>query len=151
MNIDRLKICICLCLFFSLEVNSSIKDYYPKKLEPTSSNSGITGILEMPNARFMTEGSMKIGFSSAYPNEYTYISATPFSWLEVSYKYAEQKNLKYGPFSYSGNQTLKDKGFDLKIRLLNESYLIPEVAIGWNDLAGTGRFSGEYISANKKN
>ena len=131
-------------------MSASLEDYYPKKLEPTSSNSGITGILEMPNARFMTEGSMKIGFSSSWPNEYTYISATPFAWLEASYKYTEQKNLKYGPFSYSGNQTLKDKGFDLKVRLLNESYYIPEVAIGWNDLAGTGRFSGEYISATKK-
>ena len=131
-------------------MSASLEDYYPKKLEPTSSNSGITGILEMPNARFMTEGSMKIGFSSSWPNEYTYISATPFAWLEASYKYTEQKNLKYGPYSYSGNQTLKDKGFDLKVRLLNESYYIPEVAIGWNDLAGTGRFSGEYISATKK-
>ena len=139
-------------LFLSLflRCKSSLEDYYPKKLEPTSSNSGITGILEMPNARFMTEGSMKIGFSSSWPNEYTYISATPFAWLEASYKYTEQKNLKYGPSSYSGNQTLKDKGFDLKVRLLNESYYIPEVAIGWNDLAGTGRFSGEYISATKK-
>ena len=150
MSTDRFKIFICLCFSFSLDVSASLEDYYPKKLEPTSSNSGITGILEMPNARFMTEGSMKIGFSSSWPNEYTYISATPFAWLEASYKYTEQKNLKYGPFSYSGNQTLKDKGFDLKVRLLNESYYIPEVAIGWNDLAGTGRFSGEYISATKK-
>ena len=150
MSTDRFKIFICLCFSFSLDVSASLEDYYPKKLEPTSSNSGITGILEMPNARFMTEGSMKIGFSSSWPNEYTYISATPFAWLEASYKYTEQKNLKYGPSSYSGNQTLKDKGFDLKVRLLNESYYIPEVAIGWNDLAGTGRFSGEYISATKK-
>ena len=135
---------------FSLEISSSLEDYYPKKLEPTSSNAGITGILAMPNARFMDEGSMKIGFSSSYPYEYTYISATPFSWLETSYKYTEVKNMQYGPSTYSGNQTLKDKGFDLKIRLLNESYYIPEVAIGWNDLAGTGRFSGEYISATKK-
>ena len=150
MIINKFKIFISLCLSFSLDVSSSLEDYYPKKLEPTSSNSGITGILEMPNARFMEEGSMKIGFSSSYPNEYTYISATPFSWLEASYKYTEQKNLKYGPSSYSGNQTLKDKGFDLKIRLLNESYYKPEVAIGWNDLAGTGRFSGEYISATKR-
>ena len=146
----KIFICLCLCLFFSLEVNSSIKDYYPKKLEPTSSNAGITGILAMPNARFMDEGSMKIGFSSSFPNEYTYISATPFSWLETSYKYTELKNVKYGPSTYSDNQSLKDKGFDLKIRLLNESYFIPEVAIGWNDLAGTGKFSGEYISATKK-
>ena len=150
MKLDKFKIVIFLCLSLSLNVSASLEDYYPKKLEPTSSNSGITGILEMPNARFMDEGSMKIGFSSSYPNEYTYISATPFSWLEASYKYTEQKNLKYGPSSYSGNQTLKDKGFDLKIRLLKESYFIPEVAIGWNDLAGTGRFAAEYIAATKK-
>ena len=104
----------------------------------------------MPNARLMDEGSMKIGFSSSYPNEFTYISATPFSWLEASYKYTEQKNLLYGPYSYSNNQTFKDKGFDLKIRLLEESYYAPEVAIGWNDLAGTGRFSAEYIAATKR-
>ena len=84
----------------------------------------------MPNARFMTEGSMKIGFSSSYPNEYTYISATPFSWLEASYKYAEQKNLLYGPSSYSGNQTLKDKGFDLKIRLLNDWHNLLQLVMG---------------------
>ena len=49
----------------------------------------------MPNARFMEEGSMRIGYSNSYPYEYTYISATPFSWLEASYKYTEEKNELY--------------------------------------------------------
>ena len=104
----------------------------------------------MPNARLMQEGSMKIGYSSSFPYEYTYITATPFKWLEASYKYTEIKNRLYGPKEYSGNQTLKDKGFDVKIRLIEESYYFPEVAIGWNDLAGTGLFSAEYMSATKK-
>ena len=103
----------------------------------------------MPNARLMAEGSMKIGYSSSYPHEYTYISATPFNWLEASYKYTELKNLLYGPSSYSGNQTYKDKGFDLKLRLLRESYYLPDISIGWNDLAGTGKFSAEYLTATK--
>ena len=150
MKIIELKIFFLLCLFLSYDLSSSIEDYYPRKLEPTYSNYGITGILEMPNARMMKEGSMRIGFSSSFPNGYTYISATPFSWLEASYKYAEVKHVKYGPYKYSGNQSLKDKGFDIKIRLIEESYLLPELAIGWNDLAGTGRFSAEYISATKR-
>ena len=50
----------------------------------------------MPNARLMEEGSMRIGYSNSYPYEYTYISATPFSWLEASYKYTEEKNELYG-------------------------------------------------------
>ena len=150
MNIDRCKIFIGLCLSFSIDLSASLEDYYPKKLEPTYSNYGITGILQIPNARLMDEGSMRIGFSASFPYEYTYISATPFSWLEASYKYTEVKNELYGPASYSGNQTLKDKGFDVKIKLLNESYLLPAVAIGWNDLAGTGRFSAEYLTATKR-
>ncbi len=134
---------------FTNWINAAVYDYFPRKLEATSSNYGITGILNMPNARLMTEGSMKIGFSSSFPHEYTYISATPFQWLEASYKYTELKNLLYGPSSYSGNQSLKDKGFDLKIRLLRESYYLPDISIGWNDLAGTGKFSAEYITATK--
>jgi len=131
-------------------IYSSIYDYFPKKLEPSSSNYGITGLLQMPTARSMKEGSMKIGASFSYPYEYTYITATPFSWLEASYKYTEVKNELYGPAQYSGNQTLKDKGFDFKLKLKKEGYYIPEIALGWNDLAGTGRFSGEYLVASKK-
>ena len=92
----------------------------------------------MPNARTMKEGSMKIGASFSYPYEYTYITATPFSWMEASYKYTELKNVLYGPATFSGNQSLKDKGFDVKFRLKKESYFMPEVALGWNDIAGTG-------------
>ena len=106
------KFLIFLTFSLSNYIYSSIYDYFPEKLEASSSNYGITGIIQMPNARLMTEGSMKIGYSSSYPYEYTYISATPFSWFEASYKYSELKNLLYGPSSYSGNQSLKDKGFD---------------------------------------
>ena len=74
---------------------ASIYEYFPQKLEPSSSNYGITGIIQMPNARIMAEGSMKIGYSTSFPYEYTYISATPFSWLEASYKYTEFKNALY--------------------------------------------------------
>ena len=39
----------------------------------------------MPNARLMQEGSMKIGYSSSYPYEYTYITATPFhGWRHLT-------------------------------------------------------------------
>lgn len=103
----------------------------------------------MPNARLMKEGSMKIGYSSSYPNEYTFISATPFNWMEAVYKYTEVENIKYGPITYSGNQSLKDKGFDIKLKLLDESYYLPQIAMGFNDFAGTGRFGAEYLTLTK--
>ena len=105
----------------------------------------------MPNARLMKEGSMKILHFFFLSNEYTYITASPFSWLEASYRYTEVKNLLYGPSSYSGNQTLKDKGFDLKIRLLKKERLLPARNCNWvGRFAGTGLFSGEYLVASKK-
>tara|TARA_Y100000768_G_C23981977_1_gene686398 strand:- start:319 stop:2373 length:2055 start_codon:yes stop_codon:yes gene_type:complete len=125
-------------------------DYYPYKVTPSSSNYGNTGILEMPNARMMPEASLRFNFSSSYPNEFTSLTASPFHWLEATYRYAEIKNQKYGPSAYSGNQTLKDKGFDIKAKILNETYLLPAVAVGLRDIAGTGIFSSEYIVSSKK-
>ena len=137
-------------LFFSNFLFSSISDYYPYKVLPSASNYGNTGIIEMPNARTMPEASLRFNFSSSYPNEFTSLTASPFTWLEATYRYTEIKNLKYGPSSYSGNQTLKDKGFDVKARIIEESYFSPAIAVGLRDVAGTGRFSSEYIVSSKK-
>ena len=139
-----------LFLLFNTQLSAALEDYYPYKMIPTSSNYGETGLLEMPSARFMEEGSLKFGISASYPNEYTFMVASPFSWFEAAYRYSEVKNEKYGPVRFSGNQSLKDKGFDIKIKVLEESFYLPNVAIGIRDLAGTGRFSGEYIVGSKR-
>ena len=136
-------------IFFTLCVNylsANIDDYFPYSVKPTSSNYGITGILETPNARMMQEGALRLTFSSSFPNEFTTITASPFSWLEASYRYTEIKNKLYSRDpGYSGNQTWKDKGFDLKIRLLEETNYFPSVAVGFIDIAGTGTFASEYL------
>ena len=76
-----------LFLFFNAQINASLEDYYPYQVGPTSSNYGYTGLLEMPSARFMGEGGLKFGISASYPNEYTFIVASPFQWLEAGYRY----------------------------------------------------------------
>ena len=124
--------------------------YFSNPVESSSSNYGITGVLELPNARFMKEASVSWNFSGSFPNEYTSITASPFSWMESSYRYTEVKNQKYGPSSFSGNQSLKDKGFDLKIRLSKEGLYIPAIALGLRDIAGTGLSSSEYLVATKR-
>ena len=99
---------------------SSIDEYFAHDNLSSPSNYGNTGLLEIPNARFMEQASLRFNFSSSFPNEFTVLTATPFSWLEASYRYVEVKNRKYGPATYSKNQSFKDKAFDLKVRLLNE-------------------------------
>ena len=135
--------------FFCYPLSASIEDYFPIKTMSSASNYGETGLLETPNAKFMPAASMRFNFSSSFPFEFTTLTASPFSWLEATYRYTEIKNQLYGPFSYSGNQSLKDKGFDLKVKLLNERYYMPAVALGLRDIAGTGLFSSEYLVATK--
>lgn len=127
----------------------NLKYYFPYEVGSTASNYGHTGLMVIPNARFMKEASLLFNFSGSHPNEYTSITASPFSWMEATYRYTEIKNRKYGPSRYSGNQTLKDKGFDLKIKLFSEEGLRPAIALGLIDIAGTGRFSSEYLVATK--
>ena len=54
-----------LFFLFSSQLSASIEDYYPYQLSPTSSNYGYTGLLEMPSARLMEEGSLKFGLSAS--------------------------------------------------------------------------------------
>ena len=44
-------------------------------------------------------------------------------------------------------QDAKDKGFNFKLRLKEENEIWPAIAIGINDIAGTGYYNSEYIVA----
>ena len=46
-------------------------------------------------------------------------------------------------------RSLTHKSFDAKIRLIKETSLLPQIAVGFRDLAGTGLFSSEFIVASK--
>jgi len=137
-------------LLFSNPIFSSIEDYFPYKVLPSASNFGNTGIIVMPNARMMPEAQLRFNFSSSYPHEFTSLTASPFQWLEATYRYTEIKNERYGPIAYSGNQSLKDKGFDLKALIRSETYMLPAISLGLRDIAGTGIFSSEYMVSSKK-
>ena len=136
-------------LFFCNHLSSSIEEYYPYKIYHTASSYGETGLIEMPSAYFMEEASLRFTFSTSFPYEFTSLTASPFPWMEATYRYTEIKNELYGPSTYSGNQSDKDKGFDIRFRFLKESSNLPAVAAGIRDIAGTGRFSSEYLVASK--
>lgn len=71
--------------------------------------------------------------------------------MEVSLRYSDINTSKYSQFkSFSGNQTYKDKSFNLKVRLIEETDMFPELSLGFRDFIGTGRFSGEYIVSSKR-
>lgn len=137
-------------IFLSINVYSDIVDYsYPYK-DFSISNYGTIGIIQNPNARFLPNGSMGFSWSHNEPYLRGSLIAYPFDWFEASYQYADINNVLYSKIKeFSGSQSLKDKSFDAKFRLLKESDYFPQVAVGFRDLAGTGLFSSEYIVASK--
>lgn len=142
---------LAICYLFSSSLFASLEDYiYPNSSNPTYSNYGTLGLIQMPSARFHESGSLGFNWSHIDPYLRGSILAYPFDWFEASYQYTDVNNALYSDVAaFSGNQSYKDKSFDIKIRLLKERDFIPAIAIGARDLAGTGVFSSEYIVASK--
>ena len=118
-------------------------------IEDISSQStyGGIGLIQTPTARFSEDGEFLFGISSEEPYNRLYSKMQFFPWMEAVLRYTEGQYLAYNPGS---KQTWKDKGLDLKFRLLEETNSTPALAIGLLDLGGTGAYSSEYIVSNKR-
>ena len=116
----------------------------------TQHDFGGVGLLQTPTARMAPEG--YIGFSANRTSPYSRYSLSfqPLPWIEGTIRYMAITNRDYGEASFSGDQSYKDKAVDGKIRLWRESYYLPEIALGFRDVGGTGLFSSEYFVANKR-
>jgi hypothetical protein len=117
--------------------------------EPSSSNWGVVGLVQTPTARMRPAGSISTSFYRTWPYSNLNVMFQPLDWLEAGFRYTDVANRLYGP-DIAGNQSYKDKSFELKAHLWPESTYLPSVATGIRDLGGTGLFGGEYVVANKR-
>ena len=104
-------------------------------------NHGIVGLINSPTARFFNEGVHGVTIYDGTPDQKITLSSNPYDWLEASFFYTNIQGLPYPGFEY---QDYKDKGFNIKLRIKKEG-LLPAIAIGAYDFAGTGYYSSEYI------
>ncbi|RKS28644.1 exopolysaccharide biosynthesis protein YbjH [Pseudomonas sp. WPR_5_2] len=116
----------------------------------TQNDFGGVGLLQTPTARMAPAGELSVNASRTEPYTRYSLSLQPFEWLEGSFRYTAITNRPYGPESLSGDQSYKDKAVDAKVRLWQESHWLPQVALGFQDIGGTGLFSSEYFVANKR-
>ncbi len=123
-----------------------VNDRAPK---PTASDWGEIGLLQTPTARMSPAGEARFTLSRVEPYTRGTVMLQPLDWLEAGFRYTDIANRLYGP-NIANGQTYKDKSIDIKIRLLEESRWLPQVAVGLRDLGGTGFFSSEYLVANKR-
>ncbi|WP_266157800.1 YjbH domain-containing protein [Dyella silvatica] len=116
----------------------------------TDDDFGGIGLLQMPSARMADEGELTFNTSRVYPYTRYNVTLQPLKWVEVTFRYSDISNELYGSLALSGHQSLKSKSIDMKFRLWDETRYWPSVSVGGRDIAGPGRFSGEYVVASKR-
>ena len=134
----------------ALNLSASLDDYIFRYSTPSYSNFGMYGLVNMPSGRMPEAGNIGATYSNFGNFSRITLSASPFERFQASYHYSEVKDKLYSlNYQFSGNQSYKDKGFDVKFLVIKETKFLPNLAIGFNDIGGTGLFSGEYIVASK--
>jgi len=121
---------------------SQAQDWNPPPLPRT--NSGTIGLIEMPSARMAEDGTLSAGASFFKSTQHYNLGFQILPWLEGSFRYS---GIAHFDPSYP---VYWDRSFGMKLHLWEEGDVLPAVALGINDLVGTGLYSGEYLVASKQ-
>lgn len=118
----------------------------PARAEPsaTRDNFGGLGMIDMPSARMGPDGDLAVEASFLRNTQHYNFAFQIMPWLETSFRYSGLAHFDPAFPVYW------DRSFAVKVRLWDEDGLLPALAIGVNDLVGTGIYSGEYIVASKQ-
>jgi len=110
----------------------------------TGSNWGGAGLIEMRNARFRADGVVEAGAALRHQRRFWFVGFQALPWLETTFRVTERLN------GTTGAGMVSDRSFDIKIRLWDEQEWRPALAVGIQDIAGTGIYAGEYLVASKR-
>jgi Exopolysaccharide biosynthesis protein YbjH/Capsule biosynthesis GfcC len=130
-----------------LQMDNTVSE--SRGLPQSSSDWGVVGLLQTPTARLRKAGAAGVSVSRTAPYTHTNLTLQPFDALEIGLRYTNISTSLYGP-EIAGDRAYLDKSADIKLRILEESRYLPQIAIGLRDPAGTGFFAGEYLVSNKR-
>jgi len=117
----------------------------------SANDFGGIGLLQTRTARFGADGGFEAGTTFVDPYRRWYFRLTLLPWFEGVFRYTDVRNRLYSNvIGFSGGQTFKDRGADLKFLLWPEGRYIPAIAVGLQDGLGTGQFASEYLVASKR-
>jgi len=118
---------------------------------PSASDFGGVGLLQTRTARFGPDGQMDVGYSSIDPYRRYLVTMQALPWLEGTFRYTSVDNRNFGGGGVLNTAvTYKDRGADLKFKLVPEGRYRPQIAVGLQDGLGTGLFGGEYVVLSKR-
>ena len=132
-----------LLLLLFLAPGYCLATYYVKnsygEINSSYNSVGQSGLIHLPSASLQDTGTVGLTLGKSSLNSLISIIATPFPWLEASFFYHRPRDTFY----LKQNKYL-DKGFNLK---LGFNYKGVDLALGLDDIAGTGFFTKEYLVA----
>jgi len=101
-------------------------------------------MVDMPNARMAPDGELSVGASFFRNTQHYNFGFQALPWVEASFRYTGLQNFDAAyPVYY-------DRSFALKLRLWDETEIFPAVALGINDVVGTGIYASEFLVASKR-
>lgn len=111
---------------------------------------GSAGLWQTPTARLGKDGDFAVGIVRNEPYNRFFFSLQALPRVEVAFRYTDVTNRLYSEVeSFSGNQSYKDRSFDLRFLLVEESRNWPALALGARDFGGTQLFGSQYLVANR--
>ncbi|SKA69294.1 Exopolysaccharide biosynthesis protein YbjH [Enterovibrio nigricans DSM 22720] len=106
--------------------------------------------MQVPTGRVAPEGEFSLGVTMNGDYRHYHTSLQLMPWMEATIRYTQVPEVSFGGNeNFSKDNYYTDKGIDVKLRLWEESYWLPETSVGIQDMGGTGLFDGEYIAASK--
>jgi len=129
--------------FFLLIFAISVSANYYQESNTSYNSFGQVGLIQTPSADSKQEGSISFTFNKNDIWKFGTISVSPFNWLEASYFYYRPSDLVWEGNNVAGHYL--DKGFNVKFKYKPKNTNRPNLAIGFDDFAGTGYFTREYI------
>ncbi len=106
---------------------------------------GTTGLIDIPSARMMNDGEFKIAMSRQTVADIYSLNYQLTPWLESTFRYTI-----FNPDDVAGSgDGLYDRSYEVKLRLIRERRLFPQIAVGIRDVLGTGAWGSEYLVASK--
>lgn len=105
------------------------------------------GYIIMPSARMGEEGELGFGYSSVPPYRVYSARCQLFSNLEVTGAYRIFSGIDDPTFGHLGFGEQSDKGLNIKFALWrpeDSKYVVPGIAIGFDDTIGTRSFNARY-------
>lgn len=104
---------------------------------------GGPGLIDMPGAFSSPDAELGFTFGQFGGQRRTALTFQISPRLSGTFRYSRIEGIA------PGGGTVYDRSFSLHYRLLDETRWRPAVAVGINDLVGTGIYGGEYVVATK--